>query len=114
MGDHQETSSPWKITVLIVDDHPIMREGLRRLLELEDDINVIDEAGTGEQALEIANRAQPDVMLLDINLPSMNGLQVTGRIKSDHKGVAVVLLTAYDDVEQIVHAMRAGASAYCP
>jgi DNA-binding NarL/FixJ family response regulator len=114
MGDHQDLNSPWKISVLIVDDHPIMRDGLRKLLELESDIKVVDEAGTGELALEIVNQKHPDVVLLDINLPTLNGLQVANRIKADHKQTAVILLTAYDDREQILHAMRVGASAYCP
>jgi DNA-binding NarL/FixJ family response regulator len=114
INDHRELSALRKISVLIVDDHPIMREGLRRLLELEEDITVIAEAGTGELALEVAHRVQPDVVLLDINLPTLNGLQVTSRLKGERRHIAVVLLTAYDDQEQILHAMRAGASAYCP
>jgi DNA-binding NarL/FixJ family response regulator len=114
MGDHQALTPPWQINVLIVDDHPIMREGLRKVLELEADIKIVAEAETGEQALDIAARIHPDVVLLDINLPELNGLQVTARIKNDHKEIGVILLTAYDDVEQIVHAMRVGASAYCP
>jgi DNA-binding NarL/FixJ family response regulator len=103
-----------KINVLIVDDHPIMREGLRKLLEEEADIVVVAEAGTGQQALDIARDMQPDVVLLDINLPNLNGIQVTSRLKAERSGIAVILLTAYDDEEQILHAMRAGASAYCP
>jgi DNA-binding NarL/FixJ family response regulator len=115
MNNYQEPNSPGnKINVMIVDDHPIMRDGLRRLLETEPDIKVIAETGTGEQALVMVKEFQPDVVLLDINLPNLNGLQVTSRLKADHSRVAVVLLTAYDDAEQILHAMRAGASAYCP
>jgi len=114
MDERQGLNALQKITVLIVDDHPIIREGLRKLLEMEDDIVVISEAGTGQQALEIARQAQPDVVLLDINLPNLNGLQVAAQLKADRNHTAVVLLTAYDDEEQILHAMRAGASAYCP
>jgi DNA-binding NarL/FixJ family response regulator len=99
---------------MIVDDHPIIREGLRKLLEMESDIIVIAETGTGEQALALAREKQPDVVLLDINLPRMNGLQVASLLKADRTRTAVVLLTAYDDEEQILHAMRSGASAYCP
>lgn len=100
--------------MLIVDDHPIIRDGLRKLLEMEQDILVIAEAGTGQQALDIARETQPDVVLLDINLPNMNGLQVASQLKADHNRTGIVLLTAYDDDEQVLHAMRAGASAYCP
>jgi DNA-binding NarL/FixJ family response regulator len=114
MDDHQETNGLRKITILIVDDHPIIREGLRKLLEMEHDIDVIAEAGSGEQALEMARQAQPDVVLLDINLPNLNGLQVASQLKADRNRTGVILLTAYDDAEQVLHAMRAGASAYCP
>ncbi len=114
MDDHQETNSLRKITILIVDDHPIIREGLRKLLEMEHDIDVIAEAGSGEQALEMARQTQPDVVLLDINLPHLNGLQVASQLKADRNRTGVILLTAYDDAEQVLHAMRAGASAYCP
>jgi DNA-binding NarL/FixJ family response regulator len=114
MADHQELKTLQKISVLIVDDHPIIREGLRKLLEMEQDIVVVAEAGTGQQALDIVREAQPDVVLLDINLPNMNGLQVASQLKADHNRTGIVLLTAYDDDEQILHAMRAGASAYCP
>jgi DNA-binding NarL/FixJ family response regulator len=114
MNERQGLNALEKISILIVDDHPIIREGLRKLLELEDDIVVLAEAGTGQQALEFVRQSQPDVVLLDINLPNLNGLQVTAQLKADRNHTAVVLLTAYDDDEQILHAMRAGASAYCP
>lgn len=114
MNNNHESNNERKINVLIVDDHPIMREGLRKLLQEEPDIVVIAEAGTGQQALDIARETQPDVVLLDINLPNLNGIQVTSRLKADRSRIAVVLLTAYDDEEQVLHAMRAGASAYCP
>lgn len=102
-----------KITVFIVDDHPLFRRGLINILNLEDDIAVLGECDDGEQGLEEILETQPDVALLDINMPSMNGLQVTNRIKADRSGIKVILLTAYDDQEQVLHAMRAGASAYC-
>lgn len=114
MGDRPQPNPLWKINVLIVDDHPILREGLHKLLETEGDITVVAEAGTGEEALAIVRRIQPDVVLLDINLPTLNGLQVTARLKAEHSHIGVVLLTAYDETEQILHAMRVGASAYCP
>jgi DNA-binding NarL/FixJ family response regulator len=102
------------ISVLIVDDHPLFRDGLQKALELEDDIEVVGQCADGEQALVSAARLQPDVVLLDINLPSINGLQVARQLKSDRSGVSVVFLTAYHDSQQVLHAMRAGASAYCP
>jgi len=105
-----------KITVLRVDYHAIMRGGLRRLLELESDIAVVAEAGTGEHALAMVEQLHPHVIILDINLPNLNGLQVVSRLRSDRQlqEVGIILLTAYDDPDQEVHAMRSGASAYCP
>jgi DNA-binding NarL/FixJ family response regulator len=111
--DRATDASSRPIALLIVDDHPLMRGGLRKLLELEADMQVVAEAGNGEDALQLAQRLQPDVVLLDINLPTLNGLEVTARLKTLHRHIAVVLLTAHDQSEQILYAMRAGASAYC-
>jgi DNA-binding NarL/FixJ family response regulator len=102
-----------KITLLIVDDHPVFRQGLRNIFATEDDFEVIAEGADGEQALQQAHALRPDVLLLDINLPGINGLQVTSRLKADHLATAIVLLTAYHDIEQVLHAMRSGAAAYC-
>ncbi len=102
------------IGVLVVDDHPLFRQGLKDALRLEGDIQVIGEGATGDEALRLVRELQPDVVLMDINLPDMNGLQVTRQIKSERLRTAVVMLTAYDDAEQVLHAFKAGASAYCP
>jgi DNA-binding NarL/FixJ family response regulator len=113
MNNREERRTPRKITVLIVDDHPLFRDGLQRALDLEDDVVVVGHSEDGEKALRATRQLQPDVILLDVNLPSMNGLQVTRQLKTERAGAAVVLLTAYHEVGQILHAMRAGASAYC-
>lgn len=103
-----------RIPVLIVDDHPLFLQGLRRVLEQQEDIDVVGAATDGEEALELARRLTPDVVLLDINLPSMNGLQVARQLKAELPSIAVILLTAYHDENQVLHAVRAGASAYYP
>lgn len=111
----ERTSAPGKrITVLIIDDHPVFRQGLCNIFSTEDDIELVAEGGSGEEALRLVRALQPDVLLLDINLPGINGLQVTSRLKADHVSTAIVLLTAYDDMEQVLHAMRSGGAAYCP
>lgn len=101
------------INIIVVDDHPLFREGVRNIIEAESDLHVVGEAVNGDQALEVVRELQPHVALLDINLPMANGIQVTRQIVAERLNTAVVLLTAYDDVEQVLHAFRAGASAYC-
>ncbi len=102
-----------QITVLIVDDHPLFRQGLRDVLNTEHDLNVVGEADSGEQALTRAQELRPDVILMDINLPGMNGLLATKRLRGVLPEVKVIMLTGYDDAEQRLHAIRAGASGYC-
>ncbi|NJL57729.1 response regulator transcription factor [bacterium] len=101
------------INVLIVDDHPLFREGLQKALDMEDDIKVIAHSGDGQDALRVAREKRPDVILLDVNLPGMNGLQVARQLKTERSDCAVVMLTAHHDTQQVLYAMRAGASAYC-
>jgi len=100
------------IRVVVVDDHPFFRKGLRDVLSTEPDIEVIAECDNGQQALELLMQITPDVVLMDVNLPGLNGLQVTRRLKSRRPEINVIILTAYDDEEQIYHAIRIGASAY--
>ncbi|MFP4321192.1 MAG: response regulator [Anaerolineales bacterium] len=102
-----------KITVLLVDDHPVWREGLRQIISLQDNIDVVGEVPDGDQALKSVIELAPQVVLLDVNLPKINGLQVATKLKSHRDAPAVVMLTAYDDREQAMHAIRAGAAAYC-
>lgn len=100
------------IEVAIVDDHPFFRQGLHDILSAEPDITVVAEAADGPEALEMIPRVRPAVTLMDVSLPGINGLRVTQKIKARHPELNFIILTAYDDVEQIYHAIRIGASAY--
>jgi DNA-binding NarL/FixJ family response regulator len=102
------------ITVAIVEDHPLLIQGLRRVIELEDDMVVVGDARDGEAAVELVLQRRPRVVLMDINLPKKNGLQaireIVNALRPAHVGI--IVLTAYDDQEQFYHALRAGAAAY--
>ncbi|MEM7533646.1 MAG: response regulator transcription factor [Chloroflexota bacterium] len=104
------------IRVMIVEDHPLLIQGMRRIVESEDDMTIVAEATDGLQAVEKAIAVQPDIILMDINLPSQNGLQATSQIKNNAacEETAIIILTAYDDDGQFYHALRAGAAAYYP
>lgn len=102
-----------KIGIIIVDDHPLFREGVRNVLDAEDDIEVLAEGTSGDQAMQLLKDLEPEVAVIDVNLPNMNGMQVTRQVQSKRMETAIVLVTAYDDVEQVLHAFRAGAAAYC-
>ncbi len=116
-GRYRTSQDPYEfIRVMIVEDHPLFGQGLRRVLEGEEDLRVIAEVDDGAMAVERALEMQPDVILMDINLPSKNGLQATREIKNHPAGasVGIIILTAYHDDEQLFHALRAGAAAYYP
>jgi len=101
-----------KIRLMIVDDHPLFRQGVRSALETEPDFEVVGEAADGEEAIQIARALAPDVVLMDINLPVIDGLEVARRLRLNLPSSAVIILTAYDDDEQLFQAIKAGAAAY--
>lgn len=100
------------ITVMITDDHSMIREGLKNLLELDGDIKVIAEAENGVECLEQLNQYFPDVLLLDINMPKMNGLEVLQNIKERHLKVKVLVLTVHNEVEYLMKAIDIGVEGY--
>lgn len=102
-----------KITVVIVDDHPLFRQGVVNALNLEPDVEVIAQASDGAEGLELVRKHRPRIAILDVNLPSMNGHQITQKIVFEKLPTCAVLMTAYDDLEQKIYAMRSGAMAYC-
>ncbi len=101
-----------KIRVLIADDHAIVREGTRRVLESEKDIEVVGEASDGEEAVSQATRLQPDVAIIDIAMPKVNGIEATRQIKTLLPATAVLILTAYDNDQYIFSLLEAGAAGY--
>ena len=100
------------IRVLLVDDQRLMRDGLRTLLELETDLEIVGEAEHGEAAVEGYRQHNPDVVLMDIRMPKMNGVEATRRIKSDWPSAKILILTTFDDDEYVFEGLRAGASGY--
>jgi len=101
-----------KIKVLLVDDHPVVREGLRTMLATTPDIEVVAEASDGLEAIEKANEHQPHVILMDIRMPNLDGLEATRRIKSQLASTSVIVLTVYDNDAYVVDAVRSGAGGY--
>jgi two-component system response regulator NreC len=103
-----------KISILLVDDHDVVRSGVRMLLENEVDLVILGEAGNGQQALELVEKLSLDVVIMDITLPDMSGIEVTQRIKQSHPKIAVVALTIHEDQQYFFEMLQVGASAYVP
>ncbi len=102
-----------EVTIVIVDDHPLFRQGVADALSLEPGFKVIAEASNGDDALVLIRSLRPMIAVVDINLPGLNGQQVTRQVVQDKLPTRILLLTAYNDHEQVLHAAWAGAAAYC-
>lgn len=102
-----------EITIVVVDDHPLFRQGVADALSLSPRIRVVGQASHGVQGLEMILSLRPDLAIVDVNLPGMNGQQITHEVTSERINTRVILMTAYDDGEQMLHAAIAGASGYC-
>jgi len=100
------------IRVLIVDDHIIFHEGLKEILEKVPDLDVVGSAGTGAEAVSQAETLVPDVILMDINMPDMNGIEATQKILKNHPDIRIIMLTMLEDDDSLFAAMRAGARGY--
>jgi len=101
-----------RIRVVLADDHAVVREGTRRILDQEKDIQVVGEAADGEEAVALVARLHPDVAILDIAMPVVNGIEATQRIKALNPSTAVLILTAYDDDPYVFAVLEAGAAGY--
>jgi len=103
---------PDKIRLMLVDDQRLMRDGMRTILELEPDLKVVAEAENGLEALEMFKTAQPDVVLMDIRMPEMDGVEATRRLVIENEQALVIILTTFDDDQYIFEGLRAGALGY--
>lgn len=101
-----------KIRVMIADDHAVVREGTRRMLEQEGDIEVVGEAADGEEAIKLAEELKPDVAIVDIAMPKLDGIEATRQIKERTSSVTVLILSAYDDDQFVFSLLEAGAAGY--
>jgi DNA-binding NarL/FixJ family response regulator len=100
------------ISVLLVDDHPVVRQGLRSMLETDVHLNIVDEAENGEDALRKVDELSPQVVLIDIHMPVMDGLTATRRIKDKFPRTSVIVLTLYNNEQYVIEAVKAGAAGY--
>jgi len=101
-----------QIKILIADDHAVVREGTRQILEQEPDLTVVAEASDGEEAVRFAGSAKPDVAIIDISMPKVDGIEATKQIKTLYPAIVVLILTAYDDEQFVFSLLEAGAAGY--
>lgn len=101
-----------KIRIMIADDHSIVREGLKQLLELEEDFDVVGQASNGVETIEKVKELEPDILLLDINMPVMNGIKALKKLKEDGITTKVIILTIHEDREYLLETMQIGAAGY--
>lgn len=101
-----------QIRILIADDHAVVREGTRQIIDHEPDLTVVAQAGDGEEAIKLAGDCKPDVAIIDVAMPNIDGIEATKQIKALYPGITVLILTAYDDDQFVFNLLEAGAAGY--
>jgi two-component system, NarL family, response regulator LiaR len=101
-----------KVRIVIADDHPLLREALRYTLEKQSDFEILAECGDGEETLRVARELVPDVLIMDISMPKLNGMEVTKQIKTEALPIAILVLTVHNDNEHVISILEAGAAGY--
>ena len=104
--------NPAELRVVIADDHTVVRQGIRGVLEDVEGLRVVGEAGDGEEALALVRELDPDVVVLDVNMPGRSGLEVAGELRDEGAATRVLILSMHDDPEYVLQAVRAGADGY--
>src|SRR5688500_17540209 len=100
------------IKIIVADDHPVVRDGLVAVLNTQSDFEVVGEAGTGLDVIRLTNERNPNVILLDLEMPKLDGVEALRQVKAEHPDVEVIIFTAFDTDERILSAVRAGAQGY--
>ncbi|GAB2553694.1 response regulator transcription factor [Gracilibacillus alcaliphilus] len=98
--------------IVLIDDHKLFREGVKRILELEEGFNILAEGDDGHMAVELVKKYKPDIVLMDINMPSVNGVEATAELLERYPGVKVIILSIHDDENYVTHALKSGAQGY--
>lgn len=112
MADAEQPASEKKLTIILADDHEVVRQGLRSLLEVESDFEVIGETGNGLEAVQLVERLQPDVLILDLMMPGINGIEIARQVTKRAAKTKIVMFTFYGNEVYVLDALRAGAKAY--
>jgi DNA-binding NarL/FixJ family response regulator len=106
------SSSLYSIRILLADDHALLRQGTAELLRREPDLQMVGEAGDGQRAIELTEKLQPDLVIMDVRMPVLSGIEATRRIHQSAPGVRVLVLTAHDDLQYVFSLLQTGASGY--